>query len=229
MSHEDFKKELNALRENLPQAVEETASSKSVPQVVYSLDLGKRIVDFYSQGMSLQAIARKSEMPAYATLLKWSKELPEFAKMLRAVRESRAIHFEDSAIEAAENAQGKDADRLKVDTYKWAAEVNDPATYGKKLAHSGEVKGSVVIQVVTGFGEPNEWQQPPKLKPDGTVDKTPIEVKSEVIDVPRTDEPRTDEPRTETERDPAPDGTQNDAPGDLSGDADGISALHAEQ
>lgn len=183
MSHEDFANELNALRETLPAVVEEATASKTVPQSIYTIELAERICEHVARGKSLLWIARQSEMPAYSTLLKWSKEHPELSQMLRSVRDLRARHFEDAAIEAAENAIGKDADRLKVDTYKWAAEVNDPTTYGKKLAHSGEVKGQVILQVVTGFGEPNEWQKPPKLNPDGTVDKTPvIEVTAEVAD-----------------------------------------------
>jgi hypothetical protein len=183
VSHEDFNQELNALRENLPTTVEEAVASKSVEKMFYSHELAERIIDAYSQGTSLLAISRKSEMPAYSTLLKWSKNHPEFSKMLRAVREARALHFEDAAIEAAENAQGKDADRLKFEAYKWGAEVNDPATYGKKLAHSGQLAGGITLQVVTGFGPPNEWQTPPKLNADGTIDKSPPkDVESEVVD-----------------------------------------------
>lgn len=185
MSHEneDFNEELNALRENLPEVVEEATPSKSVERVLYTVDLGKRICDQVAQGKSLRAISAQSEMPSYNALLRWSKEHPELSKMLRAVREARARHFEDAAIEAAEAAEGKDADRLKVDTYKWAAEVNDPVTYGKKLAHSGEVKGGFTINVVTGFGPPNPWQTPPKLREDGTIEKVaPKDVASEVVE-----------------------------------------------
>lgn len=180
MSHEDFNAELDALRENLPASVEEIGASKSVEKISYNIDLANRICEQVAQGKSLQAISRMGEMPSYPTLIRWSKENAELSKMLRAVRETRARLFEDAAIEAAENASGKDADRLKVETYKWAAEVNDPTTYGKKVAHSGEVKGGITLQVVTGFGAPNAWQTPPKLKADGTIDRE-IEVTSEEV------------------------------------------------
>lgn len=178
MSHEDFRKELNALRESLPEAAEEAASSKPVERITYSLDLAKRIVDEYAQGKSIRAISHRKEMPAYGTLLRWAKEHPELSKMLRSVRDARALHFEDAAIEAAESASGKDADRLKFEAYKWGAEVNDPTTYGKKVQASHEVSGKVVVQVVTGFGPPNAWQTSPKLRADGTIEK---EVISEVV------------------------------------------------
>ena len=171
MSRENLEQELQALRENLPTVAEETTAVSSGYRIFYSVDLAKRIVDHVAQGKSLFAISRMAEMPGYNTLQKWSKDHPEFSKMLRAVREARARHFEDAAIDAAEAAEGKDADRIKVDTYKWAAEVNDPATYGKKVAHSGEIAGGTIIQVVTGFGPPPASLDFPKLNADGTIDK----------------------------------------------------------
>ena len=175
MSHEkDFAKELEALRENLPTVIEGPTDSKSISQIPYSLNLAQRIVNYALEGLSLRKIALKGEMPAYTTLLRWSKEHPEFSKMFAAARKARALHYEESAIAVAENTHDKDevpAARLLVETYKWAAEVNDPEIYGKKIAHSGDAGGAqVVLNVVTGFGPPNKWQTPPKLKPDGTID-----------------------------------------------------------
>lgn len=181
-SHEDFNKELAALREDLPEIFEEEEGNRSIERVPYSMDLAKRISNAYLQGISLAAISRMGEMPAYATLLKWSKNHPELSKMLQGTRHARALHFEDAAIAAAENACGKDADRLKFEAYKWGAEVNDPLTYGKKVTHAGDSSNPVVLQVITGFGPPNEWQTPPKLNADGT-----IEVKSEVADAASQD------------------------------------------
>ena len=107
MSHEDFQteaeKELNALREQMPavagdhffeekEAALAAKPSKSVAKIDYSIDVANRIVDLYAQGKSLLRIAsEEEEMPAYATLLKWAKSHPEFSKMLRAVREARAL------------------------------------------------------------------------------------------------------------------------------------------
>ena len=181
MSNAEIEKELQALRQNLPEVVHGTTPSKTAAQH-YSHDLAKRIVAFRAEGLTLYQISLQNEMPSHSTLIRWTKTHPEFSALLRAVRDSRALIFEDKVLETAENAQGKDADRIKLDAYKWAAEVNDPETYGKKVAHSGEVKGTVVLQVVTGFGPPNAWQTPPKLKADGTIDREEKEVESEVAD-----------------------------------------------
>lgn len=164
------KKALDELREDLPTVVDIGPKQPSPYREMYSLDLAKRIADYYGQGKTLTWIAAQSGMPAYGTLIKWSKEHAELSRMLRGVREARALHYENSAIETAENACGKDADRLKFEAYKWGAEVNDPGTYGKKVTHAGDQTNPVVLKVVTGFGEPNSWQQEPKLKADGTIE-----------------------------------------------------------
>ena len=180
MSHEDSDKALRAaLKEtDVPEVLEGSTSGTALYPARYSLTLGKIICEKYSEGEKLYKIARDLNIP-YPQLLKWSKDNKEFSSMLTAIRETRALHFEDMAIERAEKACGKDADRIAVDTYIWASEVNDPAVYGKRVR--GGVTGDgapVIIQVNTGWPTPpNEWQTPPKLNPDGTIDKRrPIEV-----------------------------------------------------
>ena len=201
MSESDFDQELNALREKLPTVIEGDTRTKSAAQY-YSKALADTILDDYAKGMSLHAISRKSEMPCYGTLLRWSRDHDEFRASLRAVRETRALHFEDSAIAAAEAADGKDRDRLLFDAYKWGAEVNDPLTYGKRVTHEGNNLKPITIQVVTGFGPPNEWQTPPKLNADGTIIKENIrEVKADVA---------TENPGTVQRPDHTPGSQEND-------------------
>ena len=168
-----------ALRDRrLPERCPEEPTEKFYP-VYYSHDVARRITDEYAQGKSLHAIACQPGMPTYSTLLRWSKDHPQFAPMLRSIRGARALHFEDMAIVAAEEAEGKDRDRLRFEAYKWGAEVNDPATYGKKVAHSGDAGNPILIQVVTGFGPPNAHQTPPTLNEDGTICKDPAPAPAE--------------------------------------------------
>lgn len=137
--------------------------------IQYTPDLGRLIADLSSQGMSLHKISQISGMPSYTTLQRWVDSHPDFAPLMRSMRAIRALHYEEAAIVAAEEAKGKDADRLKFEAYKWAAEVNNPEVYGKKVTHAGDAKNPVVLQVVTGFGPPNKWQTPPTLAADGTI------------------------------------------------------------
>ena len=182
----DLNSELDALREQSATVLESEGPRSC--QIAFTENLAKRIAENYAEGKSLAAISRLAEMPAYSTLLRWVKENSVLRAALEGVRQVRALHFEDRALEVCEEATGKDADRLKFEGNKWAAEVNDPARYGKKVTHSGDASNPITIQVITGFGEPNEFQRPPKLGADGLIEKPVIEIKAEVADVVRKDE-----------------------------------------
>lgn len=167
---------LDELRETLPTIIPPPGEV-----VAFTPELAVRIIDAHIQGQTLRKIAEDLPgMPDYRTLLRWSKEVQAFREALYGLRDVRAFHYEQMCIEAAEAAQGKDADRLKVETYRWAAEVNDPTRYGPKRA-SGGGDGNVQVIINTGFGAPNEWQQPPKLGPDGLVIREK-RVSAEVVD-----------------------------------------------
>lgn len=158
----------------LPVVLGGESGSKSVSRMQYSADLAARILDLYAAGKRLSEIARMAEMPDYNTLLRWAKKHPEFSRGFAAMKTMKALHHEDEALRAAEEADGKDADRLRFEAHKWAAEVNDPHTYGKKVTVGGDASNPIVLQVITGFGPPNPWQTPPKLNADGTIQKAEV-------------------------------------------------------
>lgn len=114
------------------------------------------VTDEYFSGKSLFAISKNKDMPSYNTLLRWRKEIPEFRNKLMEARETRAMFFEEMAEEAVheELSTGmKDraaAARMKFDLYKWRAEVNDPAIYGKKTQVSGDPTRPIIFNINTG-------------------------------------------------------------------------------
>lgn len=196
MSHAEYEAELQALREQLPEAAQQdngTVPSKTAAQF-YSIDIANRILDQYILGKSLSSICRQAEMPSYGTVMLWAKDHPEFSKLIAIARKVRAIGYEDKAIEEAElldDPRMVGVAKLKIDTFWKAAEVGNPDVYGKKVSHSGSIDqtGKVVIQVITGFGPLNENLQFPKLNADGTIEKAPPkEIESEIIHA--TDEQR---------------------------------------
>ena len=74
---------------------------------------------------------------------------------MKGAMESRGFLFQDKAISAAEDARGDSseevaAQRLKVDTYKWAAEVNNPEVFGKKTKIEGTTAPTVIV-IETGI------------------------------------------------------------------------------
>lgn len=203
MSHEDFNQELNALREKLPTLADEESASHAHCPAIYTLEIGKRAHNYALEGLTLRQIAKKPGMPEIGVLIRWSQENSEFAKMLRTARAARAMLHEEEVFRIADEIEdAKDAVKAKVqiDAHKWGAEVADPQTYGKKVAHSGEVNQVVkFVKVVTGFGPLPDALKFPELNPDGTIKKPePKDVVSEVTDAGPKQE-------TETQQPPSPD------------------------
>lgn len=155
------------MTETLPTTVEVEGGSSCIQ--LYTADLSKRITNLYSQGYSLEKICKQAEMPTFNTLFIWMREHKEFRDAINAVREVRALSFEDKAISTAEDATGKDSDRLKFDAYKWGAEVNDPGRYGKRTVLEGNKDKPLTFIIATGFPEPKGYQKPPRLGEDGLI------------------------------------------------------------
>lgn len=125
----------------------------TLPHLVYpfsqvTCDL---ILQHVMEGMTLTSIGKLEGMPPVHIIFKWMRKYPEFHAEMREARKSRAEYFADRAIDLAENSKEHrvQSDRLKVDTYKWAADVNDRDTYGKHQKITGEV-GGTIFHVNTG-------------------------------------------------------------------------------
>jgi hypothetical protein len=126
-------------------------------------------------------------MPAYGTIISWVKKHEAFKEKIQNAKVARALHFEEQAIIAAESAQDKDevpAARLRMDAYQWGAEVNDPATYGKKTTISGDASRPLQIVVVSAIpmseseekkGLSNESETPSISVEGRTIDTPPEE------------------------------------------------------
>jgi len=139
--------------------------------VMYTPELADRIHDLYVGGMSLHRIARIEGMPAYGTLLRWFKDNQEFRTLIETGRQLRALHHEEAALEAAcgvTDPKEVPGARLEFDAHVWAAEVNDPARYGKKTTIGGDPNKPIIFQISTGVPEPTD-KKVIELNADGTV------------------------------------------------------------
>lgn len=134
---------------------------KSSQKWLWSNKIGDEIIDLYMGGKAITEISRMPGMPSATAIYHWIQRRPDFKAKMKAARESRGIYFEEKAIEAAEDAQGESseevaAQRLKADTYKWAAEVNNPEVYGKRTKVVGDPNAPIAFTVVTGVPESQE-------------------------------------------------------------------------
>lgn len=108
------------------------------------------IVERYTEGLSLSAISRLPNAPPLATIMSWKAKRPDFAIRIREAKKNRGLVHEEMALQIAAEATEDNLGvaKLQVDTHKWAAEVSDPETYGKRKNEGGG--GNVTVVVNTG-------------------------------------------------------------------------------
>jgi hypothetical protein len=133
-------------------------------------------ISMYGQGLTYQKIAEeftKLGLPmTFNQLCSYIHRNKMFLEKMKSAKKSRAQVFENLAIQTAENESGDvHRDRLKVDTYRWTAEVNDPETYGKKTKIEG-AQGAIQIVVDTGIKRDNEKPIDVEFKNVETEDKS---------------------------------------------------------
>lgn len=123
---------------------------------LFTPELGNRILDHYIAGASLLKISQQEGMPSYTTLLRWVHEKKDYATLFESARRLRAIHMEEKALAVADevlDTEDKDraaVSRLRLDVYKWAAEVADSQRYGRKTTVEGNPDKPITFTIVTG-------------------------------------------------------------------------------
>jgi Bacteriophage Sf6, terminase small subunit-like len=87
------------------------------------------------RGEAIESICADKHMMSWPTVCRWKREFSGFAADYARTREASAESFEHLALAAARNATPEDfqANRLLVDTLKWAAAKRHPKVYGDKV------------------------------------------------------------------------------------------------
>ena len=120
--------------------------TKAVP---FSYELLGLVAERILDGVPITKICRKPDMPSYAQLCAWKRSVPGVADILDRARLDRAEALRDEALAAAEDADEDNvaSQRLKVDTYKWAAGVEDRRyTASTKVEATVSVPTQIVVQ-----------------------------------------------------------------------------------
>jgi hypothetical protein len=126
----------------------------TVQRFIYTVELGNEICDLVRQGHSILHIGSLPDFPTTSAIYGWAHTHPDFREKLECARRDRAEFFHDKVLELVGDGDiEKDAVpgiKLAVDTYKWAAEKNDPDRYGSKRPENTQ-QGPTVIMIDTGF------------------------------------------------------------------------------
>jgi transposase-like protein len=119
----------------------------------YNVDTANAIIESVCEGMTMRQISKMTGMPPVSTMYYWVSKYKEFKHDLEIARKVRGEMLADEALDIARdtNAMKSRADKLKIDTLKWAAKVNNPEQFGDKVTHSGDSSNPIQIVVDTGI------------------------------------------------------------------------------
>lgn len=127
---------------------------------IYSPELASRVCERISDGASLLKVCRDESMPCKTTVLKWAREIPEFATQYAQAREMLLEHWAEEIVDISDDTshdtlQKTDEDgkiyaevantewitrsRLRVDTRKWLLSKLAAKKYGDRI--SAELSG----------------------------------------------------------------------------------------
>lgn len=114
------------------------------PSVPYSDELAVRIFTLMAEGHMLREICDMDDMPSVSAVMKWQVQNAVFSYNLTRAREALGDHFAWEVKRVADEADPEtaQADRVKMDAYKWLAAKMFPKQYGDKTIT--ELQGSVV-------------------------------------------------------------------------------------
>ena len=122
-------------------------------EIAYSPVIVHLICQQIVEGAGITSICNQPGFPKYNVLRKWAHQHPWIDEHLNQARRDRAETLRDKAVQTAEEAESRDPiDKasLQVDTYKWAAGV-DNEKYNPKTKVEATINTPTQIVVYTGI------------------------------------------------------------------------------
>lgn len=115
----------------------------------YTPDLAAKFCAALADGKSIRTVCKADGMPSKATVFRWLREYPEFAKMYEVATDERADTLVDEIVEIADNCK-TDADsirkaKLRIHARVEYAQKMKPRKYGTKLELTGEGGGPLRV------------------------------------------------------------------------------------
>lgn len=142
----------------------------TTPRMTFTQEIADDICAGLAMGRSLRNVLTDDGMPAMSTVMKWLREMPEFAEQYARGKAESADVYADEIVEIADEREGKAImadgqevavvfdptavarNRLRVDARKWVASKLKPKKYGDRTQH--EHTGKMTLEsLVTGAAE----------------------------------------------------------------------------
>ncbi len=126
------------------------AHVKNWPFSAYTVDL---LCAEIAKGKYITKLLGTGIFPPYEQFSRWKREHPYILSSLEDAKKDRAEYLRDKALEEADKAQEQEigAHKLRVETFKWAAGVDDQAKYSPRAKVEAVSVQPVQIIISTGI------------------------------------------------------------------------------
>lgn len=119
----------------------------------YTPALAEKFCAALADGKSIRSVCKQDGMPSKATVFRWLREYPEFAKLYEVATDERADTLVDEIVEIADNCK-TDADsirkaKLRIHARVEYAQKMKPKKYGNRVQLTGEGGGPIQHKTVT--------------------------------------------------------------------------------
>lgn len=100
-----------------------------------------------SDGKTLSEIGKMNEMPSRGVILHWASKDPEFSAVLEQARKWRAETYVDNIANIADNVKEETSKsaKVKVDAWKYLAEVGDRERFGSQTKLTGVIPAVNIV------------------------------------------------------------------------------------
>lgn len=115
----------------------------------YTDDTGDKICSLLGVGIPLKKICRLDGMPSYTTVLKWQRDIPEFADLSARAKIEGTHALADEVIEIADDPTIDPADkRVRIDARLRLIGKWNRAVYGERVEQHNTIEKIDRIEVV---------------------------------------------------------------------------------
>lgn len=126
-----------------------------IPRLVwpYSEVTAAHVCQLVTEGNTIADIGLMEGLPPSNVIWAWRRKYKQFDEEMKLARQARAEHYHDKVFEIVKdlNEGNHKSARVKIDAYKWGAQVGDPQTFGQKTVHEGNPDNPIAIMVDTGI------------------------------------------------------------------------------
>lgn len=99
----------------------------------YNEERAEEILNLYSEGMNLQQVEKKKNLPSRRTICRWRKAYPEFGKAYDIALEAHSEAIVEECLYIADNEEDAKKAKNRIDIRTWIATKHNRPKYGESF------------------------------------------------------------------------------------------------